>query len=201
MSSGNLKLYSFCCNVRNGPNWSGKVAKLTTLSSLASWYVLILIISDAANDENFINIMIILFSNSNCSQWRKFCQHDDLKDSSVSVMWEFEESFSLQLQLSSLSVHSTSQIAKFMGPTWGPPGSCQPQMGPMLAYEPCYQGCFIIPPASTKLKVGYTGFTSSVRLSGRLWTKSCPLCIFHNASLIHFIFACLIKQLQKVCCV
>ena len=25
------------------------------------------------------------------------------------------------------------QIAKFMGPTWDPPGSCQPQMGPMLA--------------------------------------------------------------------
>ena len=26
-----------------------------------------------------------------------------------------------------------SQIAKFMGPTWGPPGSCRPQMRPMLA--------------------------------------------------------------------
>ena len=26
-----------------------------------------------------------------------------------------------------------SQIAKFMGPTWVPPGSCRPQMGPMLA--------------------------------------------------------------------
>ena len=26
-----------------------------------------------------------------------------------------------------------TQIAKFMGLTWGPPGSCQPQMGPMLA--------------------------------------------------------------------
>ena len=25
------------------------------------------------------------------------------------------------------------QIAKLMGPTWGPPGSCWPQMGPMLA--------------------------------------------------------------------
>ena len=25
-----------------------------------------------------------------------------------------------------------TQIAKFMGPTWDPPGSCQPQMGPML---------------------------------------------------------------------
>ena len=28
-----------------------------------------------------------------------------------------------------------SQIAKFMGPTWDPPGFCRPQMGPMLA--PC----------------------------------------------------------------
>ena len=26
-----------------------------------------------------------------------------------------------------------TQIAKFMGPTWGTPGSCRPQMGPMLA--------------------------------------------------------------------
>ena len=26
-----------------------------------------------------------------------------------------------------------AQISKFMGPTWGPPGSCRPQMGPMLA--------------------------------------------------------------------
>ena len=27
----------------------------------------------------------------------------------------------------------SSQMAKFMGPTWGTPGSCRPQMGPMLA--------------------------------------------------------------------
>ena len=26
-----------------------------------------------------------------------------------------------------------SKIARFMGPTWGPPGSCRPQMGPILA--------------------------------------------------------------------
>ena len=26
----------------------------------------------------------------------------------------------------------STQIAKFMGPSWGPPGSCRPQMGPML---------------------------------------------------------------------
>ena len=29
--------------------------------------------------------------------------------------------------------HECSQIAKFMGPTWGHHGSCRPQMGPVLA--------------------------------------------------------------------
>ena len=29
--------------------------------------------------------------------------------------------------------HQTPQTARFMGPTWGPPGSCQPQIGPMLS--------------------------------------------------------------------
>ena len=31
------------------------------------------------------------------------------------------------------TVTISSQIAKFMGPTSGPPGSCRPQMGPLLA--------------------------------------------------------------------
>ena len=39
----------------------------------------------------------------------------------------------------------------------------------------------------------------SVRPSVRLWTESCPLHIFKNTHRIHFIFAHLIKQLQKVC--
>ena len=34
---------------------------------------------------------------------------------------------------SSAWVQKPTQIAKIMGPTWGPPGSCRPQMGPMLA--------------------------------------------------------------------
>ena len=29
--------------------------------------------------------------------------------------------------------YTKSQIAKFIGPAWGPPTSCWPQMGPMLA--------------------------------------------------------------------
>ena len=40
-------------------------------------------------------------------------------------------------QTSSATSHCVSgiysQIARFMGPTWGAPGSCRPQMGPMLA--------------------------------------------------------------------
>ena len=32
------------------------------------------------------------------------------------------------------------QIGKFMGPIWGPPGSCRPKMGPFGPHEPCYQG-------------------------------------------------------------
>ena len=35
-----------------------------------------------------------------------------------------------------------SQIAKFMWPTWGPPGSCRPQMGPMLAPWTLLSGIF-----------------------------------------------------------
>ena len=31
-------------------------------------------------------------------------------------------------------------IARFMGPTWGPPGDDRTQVGPILAHEPCYLG-------------------------------------------------------------
>ena len=34
---------------------------------------------------------------------------------------------------SSSGYTQTSQITKFIGPTWGSPGSCRPQMGPMLS--------------------------------------------------------------------
>ena len=36
-----------------------------------------------------------------------------------------------------------SQIARFMGPTWGPPGSCRPQVGPMLALWTLLSGVII----------------------------------------------------------
>ena len=40
-------------------------------------------------------------------------------------------------------IHEHFQIAKFLGPTRGPPGSCRPQIGPCCPHEPCDQGSFI----------------------------------------------------------
>ena len=38
-----------------------------------------------------------------------------------------------------------SHIGMFMGSTWGPPGSCGPQMGPMLAPWTLLSGLFTSP--------------------------------------------------------
>ena len=35
---------------------------------------------------------------------------------------------------------SIAKRARFMGPTWGPPGSCRPQIGPCWPHEPCSLG-------------------------------------------------------------
>ena len=43
--------------------------------------------------------------------------------SDYSTHWDWEEI---------AAILQATQITKFMGPTWGPPGSCRPQMGPIL---------------------------------------------------------------------
>ena len=42
----------------------------------------------------------------------------------------------------SASQMELSQITRFMGPTWGPPGSCRPLMGPTLAPWTLLSGVF-----------------------------------------------------------
>ena len=49
-------------------------------------------------------------SNRNAGDLRRHCTHYDV----TVMMW-------------------CTQMTTLMGPTWGPPGSCRPQMGPMLA--------------------------------------------------------------------
>ena len=62
--------------------------------------------------------------------------------------------------------------------------------------EGCYHDCLIIPLLQ---RSGKGCILVSPCPSVRLLTESCPLCIFNNTHWIHFIFAHLIKQLQKVC--
>ena len=61
--------------------------------------------------------------------------HEDGWLSSPSVIArKFLQSMAKPFNLQCKSSYSkVTQIAKFMGPRWGPPGSCRPQMGPMLA--------------------------------------------------------------------
>ena len=49
-----------------------------------------------------------------------------------------------------INTEMVSQIAKFMGPTVGPSGSCRPQMGPMLAPWTLLSGICIWNPISWK---------------------------------------------------
>ena len=43
-----------------------------------------------------------------------------------------------------MCVRNTPLIARLMGPTWGPPGSCRPQVGPMQASWTLLSGTFKI---------------------------------------------------------
>ena len=60
-----------------------------------------------------------------------------------------------------------TQIAKFMGPTWGPPGSCRPQMGPKLAPWTLLSGKTILRPFYLHNGISYTGKTTSL-----YWVRS-----------------------------
>ena len=65
---------------------------------------------------------------------------------------------------SSRSVETwVSQVAKFMGPIWGPPGSSRPQMGPMLAPWTLLSGVLL----ESHLKPFFGFLVSRVCTSGR----------------------------------
>ena len=57
------------------------------------------------------------------AQWHIVCRCGEC---CVYVLWS-----SCGMRLN--KAQNTPEIVKFMGPAWGPPGSCRPQIGPMLA--------------------------------------------------------------------
>ena len=56
-----------------------------------------------------------------------------------------------------------------MEPTWGPPGSCRPKMGPNI-HEPCYQGVHLTQMCVAKAWcVNFTGVVVGVVVGGGGW--------------------------------
>ena len=101
-------------------------------------------------------------------------------------------------------VTGTSQITKFMRPTWGPPGSCRSQMGPMLAPWTCYLGWYhrewvssLVPSASEATNDSDATMKAASNLIdmgnfGRYLNttnhrKKWQVCIFFYSILFHFI--------------
>ena len=67
-----------------------------------------------------------------------------------SIVFFFNEDHCIFIQMSwtflfsMFTVRISPQIATFMGPSWGPPGSCWPQMGSMLAPWTLLSGSFFV---------------------------------------------------------
>ena len=60
----------------------------------------------------------------------------------ISILnWRLEFTYlGLQWHLPGTSEWEQFPVARIMGPTWGPPGSYRPHVGPCRPHEPCYQG-------------------------------------------------------------
>ena len=78
--------------------------------------------------------------------WKKFCELCSFALAIHNKTWGQSVAFRILWVGSVMPIYA--QIARFMGPTWGPPGSCQPQMAPMLAPWTLLSGwapsCFIL---------------------------------------------------------
>ena len=80
----------------------------------------------------------------------------------------------------------SAQMAKFMGPTWGPLGSCRPQMGPVLAPRILLSGIF------SKLSHHFSNFLNFLPICWflQISKRLCGMSYFrkkkHSAKTAHF---------------
>ena len=87
----------------------------------------------------------------------------------------------------------TAQIAKFMGQTWGPPGSCRPQMGPMLAPWTLISG-------SGWFNVGTVVPTLGQRWTNMLFGSACGYKVYMKQVRHWITYQCLACVLIKYLC-
>ena len=118
-------------------------------------------------------------------------------------IYEFRFKISLKFVLK-VRINSSSALVQIMA--WRRPGykpSSEPILVSLLTHirhsASCHKPSLLYLPLN-EVEGGYSHrILVSPCPSVRLWTESCPLCIFYNTHRIHFIFTHLIKQLQKVC--
>ena len=65
--------------------------------------------------------------------WPLYGTHDHFYKVITYVIWNINSQISMMPSTVPHMPMITTQIAKFMGPSWCPPGSWRPQVGPMLA--------------------------------------------------------------------
>ena len=89
---------------------------------------------------------------------------------------------------------SHSQIASFMGPIWGPPGSCRPQMGPMLAPRTLLSGYALAIRNPDEIVTGGSSFVwhrvtypDNIRHSQQIIRVIYPLELGHTCDLLEVI--------------
>ena len=114
------------------------------LSPLATLEVEILTISSTISHQYFINKMTLSFQ---CRFAFVMGSFDVCNISSGQTITQQSIAGYLLVEF----CNKSHQITKFMGPTWGLPGSCRPQIGPCWPQEPCYQGLWPYVPKS----IGY----------------------------------------------
>ena len=69
-----------------------------------------------------------------CDQWRQSWYDRNCHSSVISNGRQAKRHAMItppSYKVLGLIFETLSQVARFMGPTWGPPGSCRPLMGPM----------------------------------------------------------------------
>ena len=96
--------------------------------------------------RHMLNLKLMSTDKRKSSWCTKYCHNDNLRDRHWRqiklALWKHR--FECYNFFSRCIMFVHAQIAKFMGPTWGPPGSWRPQMGPMLAPWILLSGWYII---------------------------------------------------------
>ena len=92
----------------------------------------------------FVLLRYSLLTSWICLGLWSLCWHRQLLRRVHNTDWGWDSHTVFPSRSTSLLVISLmTQIAKFMGPIWGPPGSYQPQMVPILAPRTLLSGDFI----------------------------------------------------------